>query len=1291
MEVGASNIPSAVLDTQLSDLSSIGSPSPNSQILTAPLPLTQEVLFCKRPDCDSHFSYVVDDYGSYLAHIRKVHKNVRRQEDFVDIPDKKIVFCSTCDLCFLRNHQCPRSPGYASSHAGSNGISSNSNQNYNFGTAGANIPSLHPTPQVEDIVVPDIDADPLIVGTNVGNIVAAADIIDIAPPIHNNFCIKKHKEIIFFPASVRAEADAAFDVILDHMEFCQSNNPLSSNSSESVIAFLQFPNCFIVSEPMGKTKAAGRYREVATAPNPAKSLLNIVDNIFRDERSNINPVQQFPITEVSNHESERVIKDIRANQPGHALKRLESKAKGESSIKVSKDSVHFDTLKSLHPQRNDLNHKMPNMDLYNVAPGQSRLNITIDELLQHIKGLPRHKSSAYSAWTFELMKYFICKSPQTTARVLRLLNRLYHGQGGSQDIWLASRLIPIAKASGGIRPINVQDPWIRLLSSLLAAKVKEAAGLLFAPTQVGIGVSSGAEYMIHATKSSIDHALYVENSRRVTMKLDFKNAFNEIYQRNIYDRLLISFPHLASWFFWCYSRCTPIYNNSGEFLFNSEVGVKQGDALGPLYFSCGTFDSIQDVVRRFPDVDIMSYHDDVVVMGDVDSMASVASAIASKFLKIGLKINKAKCQIFCNAVCKNKYDTTVSFLNQIPISTDSFEVLGCPMGKNDSVELALSNKLSDYAKILPIILQLKAKSAFVLLRCCINARPTYLLRASYPWLTKDPIISFDLLIDKAIKVICSKIKDSVAYNGIRSLNDLNLLTGIPRESSIARSMAIRDGGAGIKRGQDIFEAAWCASWLKSWKWLSSKLINLIPILQSASTTITPFIVQALSKLELDYQDHKLDNLATIISYLGVTTENSPSQKAITTAISDVQLVEDLNSTLIESGKETALAWHISNKPTNSSNPTESAFVFVFPFKNQSLLEISDDFFVEVLRLRIFITISMDDYGVEKSYICGCGRVLHSNKDEYHFLICKAAGAKGPCAMRIWRHDFIRDRLADLMRIIHPDKGIRTEENVNRPSLNGKHLDSDVSIRGFGEMGQFHFDVAITSPSSEPAVRNLHTDSVARAAAFSMEIKKIALYRRVYGDAFIHHAFLAIVFEACGSFGDCLRRFLNQLKLAASLLTDTVQKSKKLNAIWWFKGTSAVSIASHMAQLVQFHRDNRVERAEDNNLVFVPETIPYFYSNDDTDSPFIANRNGDIVATVEEVEDVEELLGVADGVVEVEMANMGEALMDIGDMNELDQVFGMGGNNGAHATGGAAGSIVIVPEDFVELGSPDDVE
>ena len=92
--------------------------------------------------------------------------------------------------------------------------------------------------------------------------------------------------------------------------------------------------------------------------------------------------------------------------------------------------------------------------------------------------------------------------------------------------FFGANLIALQK-DGGVRPIAVGCTLHRLAAKVASSKVLEDMAALLASYQLGYGVKGGAEAAVHSAR------LFLHNLKpqQVLLKLDFKNAFNFIAQR----------------------------------------------------------------------------------------------------------------------------------------------------------------------------------------------------------------------------------------------------------------------------------------------------------------------------------------------------------------------------------------------------------------------------------------------------------------------------------------------------------------------------------------------------------------------------------------------------------------------------------------------------------------------------------------------------------------------------------------------------------------------------------------
>ena len=118
----------------------------------------------------------------------------------------------------------------------------------------------------------------------------------------------------------------------------------------------------------------------------------------------------------------------------------------------------------------------------------------------------------------------LAQSDLYRAGVIALLKDIMNGNlpERARQLLLASRLVALTKTEGKYRPIAVGELFARLAGKLAVRKVTSAAAALLAPHQLGVGVASGAERIVH----SLQHTLTDKGRRHALLKLDISNAFN---------------------------------------------------------------------------------------------------------------------------------------------------------------------------------------------------------------------------------------------------------------------------------------------------------------------------------------------------------------------------------------------------------------------------------------------------------------------------------------------------------------------------------------------------------------------------------------------------------------------------------------------------------------------------------------------------------------------------------------------------------------------------------------------
>ena len=171
----------------------------------------------------------------------------------------------------------------------------------------------------------------------------------------------------------------------------------------------------------------------------------------------------------------------------------------------------MDKLAELHPEA----EPPSDFDYPDTIPTQ------IDRKLvkQVLKRAPKGSAPGPSGWTMEHIQAVAFGSEDGMEAVVAFINAGLTGDMPEWEELRASRLVPLRKKCGGIRPIAIGEVWARLMSMCAMAACPQI-GPSLAPLQVGVGVRGGAQCLGHAIRAGV-----LQHPDHVTVQLDFKNAF----------------------------------------------------------------------------------------------------------------------------------------------------------------------------------------------------------------------------------------------------------------------------------------------------------------------------------------------------------------------------------------------------------------------------------------------------------------------------------------------------------------------------------------------------------------------------------------------------------------------------------------------------------------------------------------------------------------------------------------------------------------------------------------------
>ncbi|KAL5517624.1 hypothetical protein EMCRGX_G003206 [Ephydatia muelleri] len=263
------------------------------------------------------------------------------------------------------------------------------------------------------------------------------------------------------------------------------------------------------------------------------------------------------------------------------------------------------------------------------------------------------------------------------------------------------------------RYLPLVRPAISLLPGLLGTSSSPKATDFFAPLQYGVACTAGAEKFIHGVRSCIKEHWIDDNF--TVCKVDMSNAFNCVSRQALLEECAVHFPELLPWVGWCYGSQPTLWHPLGQL--SSEVGVQQGDPLGPLLFSLVLHKVVSYIAQDRECLPLLFngwYLDDGVLLGHSQAVNRALTLIQEMGPSLGLFVNVSKCELFgCGDLSSFPPEMKVS---RVP----NLVIVGAPIGDLIFCAKFVAQKRADAAVLLSQLAEVGAERR--ILRACLGGQ-----------------------------------------------------------------------------------------------------------------------------------------------------------------------------------------------------------------------------------------------------------------------------------------------------------------------------------------------------------------------------------------------------------------------------------------------------------------------------------------------------------------------------------------------------------------------------------------
>lgn len=500
---------------------------------------------------------------------------------------------------------------------------------------------------------------------------------------------------------------------------------LRVNEPFTFLRLFAFAKCLLFLPPRSSNLASVvRRRALAWRESPDAWLALWVEAVegCRKSRSSTSAVDRFPLEEslkyyssvdTSTVDADSLPPDVVARSIALAKRGFFSRAASSlsASLVATPSDTTADVMRSKHPSA-DL--PVVSLELRSAAAAQEIPEFTHRSIVRSLRSFTHGTTPGCSGLSIDHLLSIATASGADRTSLPSLLSLFAKGKVPAEAAayFGGARLVAFVKKDNDLRPIAIGDCLRRLTARLLFNSCnKDITRYLAARGQVGVGVPGGLEAVFNTARRTMHSWAQSGVRRKAFLKLDFRNAFNLIARSEVLEACAAVAPVMLPFVIMLYCIVTVLL--FGAYIIFSQLGVQQGDPLGPPLFALA-FAFLWDLVVREaalrlpprsdppplpavppppvvePDppavLDFAAWFLDDGTLGAALDVLRIFYDLLLEFgPAFGVHLNPAKCEIVCDS--SNSAEAQQIF-PEFPatnfFSFNSFFLLGSPMGEVSS-------------------------------------------------------------------------------------------------------------------------------------------------------------------------------------------------------------------------------------------------------------------------------------------------------------------------------------------------------------------------------------------------------------------------------------------------------------------------------------------------------------------------------------------------------------------------------------------------------------------------------